>query len=357
MKLTYCAIVDPHEHSGVYKKIRGFCNAWRKKGHIVVTNFIPSGTYSSFWYSYLITKSDGEVVYLRSNSYFSFLLLPSILLLRLKKKYVILEYATPMSSVKSEILSGNGSLVNKTIKLIGWCLSGPWIGWSVNNIVAFSYDSKWFRFLNDNKTIYMGNGIDVDDYFCVKRAENINHGVMRLIGVANLADWHGYDRVLRAIKLNNGSGTNGRIYFHVIGDGPARQDLLNLTDELEINEFVTFHGQMVMQNYVKLFQSCQLAVGSVGLDRKNIEYCADLKAREYCAFGIPFLTQGKDFDFDVDLKFRYVISFEDPIRDIIEVFEDFKTREFSQAMQIHQYAVKHLDWGVKVDNIINRIKK
>ena len=69
--------------------------------------------------------------------------------------------------------------------------------------------------------------------------------------------------------------------------------------------------------------------------------------------GIPFIAAGKDPDFPVSVPFRFVVSNDESVEDIIEVFKVFATqRERFTDLDIRDYALTHLSFDSKIRDIL-----
>jgi len=94
-------------------------------------------------------------------------------------------------------------------------------------------------------------------------------------------------------------------------------------------------------------------VGSLGIHRIGLKEASILKAREYCARGIPFIYGIADPDFPAD--FPYILHLpadESPI-DIEQVitFADRVLADPDHPQKMHRYAEEHLDWSVKMKRL------
>lgn len=137
------------------------------------------------------------------------------------------------------------------------------------------------------------NGIDLDSVPLRKPLAAQPPETLRLVGVANLAAWHGYDRVLQGLAADR----DARITFRIVGDGPEAPQLRALTERLGLSERVSFLGVMTGQALDAVFDSADVAVGSLGMHRLALGEASSLKTREYCARGIPFILGSPDEDF------------------------------------------------------------
>jgi hypothetical protein len=118
--------------------------------------------------------------------------------------------------------------------------------------------------------------------------------------------------------------------------------------ELDLDQFVRFTGTLYGENLTAQYETAHIGVGSLGLFRKRLALASELKAREYCAYGIPFLATGIDPDFPENISFRYVVHNSEEIETIIDFFKEFK--HFYPKINpahIRQFAENNLDYRVK----------
>ena len=194
--------------------------------------------------------------------------------------------------------------------------------------------------------ITIGNGINVDSV-TLRRHVPYSGADLHLLCVANISRWHGLDRLIQG--LGNYHGPT-RVTLHIAGDGSEVPYLKKIINQLGIAEQVIFHGLTTGKDLEDLFNTCHIAIGSLGMHRKGLTQTSELKAREYCARGIPYIISCADPDFPDDFPFiQRLFPDESPvaIEKIIgfaqKVYEDPEHPEKMRA-----YAVDHLDWAVKM---------
>ncbi len=88
-----------------------------------------------------------------------------------------------------------------------------------------------------NKGYVAYNGVDVKE-FLPKEHDNDK---VRFITVGNLIWLKGHDYTIRAIKFLVDKG-NTNLHLDIVGRGDKEEELKNLTNELGLNDLVTFHG-------------------------------------------------------------------------------------------------------------------
>ena len=194
--------------------------------------------------------------------------------------------------------------------------------------------------------ITIGNGINVDSVTMrqqvLYREEDLN-----LLCVANISRWHGLDRLIRGLGSYPGPT---RVTLHIAGNGSEVPYLKKIINQLNITDQVIFHGLTTGKDLDDLFNTCHIAIGSLGMHRKGLTQTSELKAREYCARGIPYIISCADPDFPEEFPFiQRLPPDESPvsIERIIEFAQKvYKDPEHPQKMRA--YAVEHLDWAVKM---------
>lgn len=88
--------------------------------------------------------------------------------------------------------------------------------------------------------------------------------------------------------------------FTIIGgsDDSTLDELCQLVKKLQLDEYVSFAGNVLYEQLDGYFQTADIGIGSLGHHRSGITSLASLKNREYAARGIPFIYSEFDADFD-----------------------------------------------------------
>lgn len=210
--------------------------------------------------------------------------------------------------------------------------------------VAHAGDSK-------KPHLTIGNGI-ISCSVPVRQSLNYSNEEIHLLCVANVSRWHGLDRLLRGLAMYNGMP---RAILHIAGGGAELPYLQKLTRDLGITECVIFHGFLTGKALDTLFNQCHVAVGSLGIHRIGLKEASVLKAREYCARGIPFIYGISDLDFPSDFPYILHLSADENPVDIKVVLDFAKIvcADPDHPQKMHRYAEEHLDWSVKMKKLKN----
>jgi len=198
--------------------------------------------------------------------------------------------------------------------------------------------------------ITIGNGFSVQSVPSRQAPLYSGDDDLHLLCVANVSRWHGLDRLLQGLAIYYGIP---KIVLHIAGDGAELPHLQKLANDLGIGDRIVFHGFITSKDLDVLFDKCHIAVGSIGIHRIGLKEASILKAREYCARGIPFIYGIDDPDFPAD--FPYILHLpadESPI-DIKQVlaFVEEVCADPSHPEKMRRYAEGHLDWSVKMKKL------
>jgi len=175
------------------------------------------------------------------------------------------------------------------------------------------------------------------------------------LGLGNIAAWHGYDRVIRALALEGGE----KLVFDLVGDGPARSGLEALAERVGVRARVRSHGVVTGAALNALFDQAHLAVGSLAEHRRGCSISTTLKLREYCARGVPFVFAGEDPDFsslEGSTGWRQVEMTDEPLDPaMLQTFARAANRREVRA-SLRRYAEQRLTWVTKLEPVVAEIR-
>lgn len=207
------------------------------------------------------------------------------------------------------------------------------------------------------KATKIENGIVASSIPLANKREGEKDNTLNLIGVANVSNWHGYDRVIKGLSDYKSKHEELPVSLSIIGEGNAYNELEVLAKKFDLTEKVKLYGSLNGKSLDAKFTDVDIGVDVLGMHRRGYNECASLKARDYCARGIPFITSANDKDFPEQLDFVLKIpSNEEPvdIQSVIDFYEKVsKIEDLQQKMR--QYAEKHLTWKVKLKPVIDKM--
>jgi len=223
-------------------------------------------------------------------------------------------------------------------------------------LVTFSDAERIFG----QRTIQISNGVDFDSIPLHNCQLSILNSQLNLIGVAEVHDWHAFDRVMAGMGeyYSQKSFTNRQkpeVYFHVVGGvHPYRMkaDFVPIIEKYGLQDKIIFHGQLFGDELTKVFNRCQFAIGSLGRHRSGITVIKTLKNREYATRGIPFIYSEQDSDFDNQPYVLKAPADESPIN--IQRILDFMDNFHMKPEDIRR-TVEHLTWKIQMQRVIDAV--
>lgn len=208
---------------------------------------------------------------------------------------------------------------------------------SLDYIVTFDQSDKIWGC----PTIKIKNGIDFNDIKLKGKTKPITNRI-ELIAVATISFWHGLDRIIEGIRIYvNSECKKIDLHFNIVGGGEINE-LMNLVNKYNLNDYVTFHGPRFGEELDYLFEISDLAIGSLGRHRSGITDLCSLKNVEYAARGIPFIYSEDNVDFDKVEFVKKIAPDETPvnIQELIEWRKGFNI----EPCKIRNSIISSLSW-------------
>jgi glycosyltransferase involved in cell wall biosynthesis len=217
-------------------------------------------------------------------------------------------------------------------------------------IVTFSD----YEHIFGQRTIRISNGIDFDS---VKMKTTINDTSkeLNLIGVAEIHEWHGFDRLVRGLAEYYTKAQNYIVRFHVVGyffSTEIENEFKKIVIDNHMENCVILYGKKHGKELDYLFDKCDFGIGSLGRHRVGIEKIKTLKNREYAARGIPFIYSETDSDFDTK---QYVLkeAADESAINIDRIISFYKN--ISMSPQEIRNSIKDLSWENQMRTVLNNI--
>jgi hypothetical protein len=222
----------------------------------------------------------------------------------------------------------------------------------VDRIVTFSRESR----IMGIPTIATDNGVDVARVPLLPAPQRDE--ALRLFGLANLSFWHGYDRVIEGMARYYACGGTMDVQFDVVGTGTALAQLEELAARHGLGGRVRFHGPRRGAELDALLARADIGVSSIGMHRLDVD-TSNLKSREFCARGLPFVIAYPDRDFPSGLPFAYHAPADETALDIHDVIA-FHRRLLAECPDYRQrmraYAEGRLDWSAKMRPVLDAMQ-
>ena len=177
------------------------------------------------------------------------------------------------------------TLIKLTLETLFW----PIIYYYIDKLFVMRCNSKS---KNYKKMISIKNGYSGEkNKFVARKTKNLV-----MIGVGTIYPYHGYDRIINAMKKCGCKlASGGDIVFHIVGQSEEIERLKKLVTSKE-ERHIVFHGQQFGQELKELYYSCNLGIGTMALSLRNADIDTAIKNIEYFAHDLPVITSGKIFD-------------------------------------------------------------
>lgn len=284
--------------------------------------------------------------------------------LRMSSAKIILEIPTP---IINSIYECETRGIKFRLRKLLFNISFPRLFDVSTKIIEYAEEDELFIGNNKKKISIITNGIDICRYGLdgVEYIKNkydvlLNAGnTLNVLVVANLAFWHGIDRFLYGLRDYYSCPHDYNIILHVVGDGAERTNLEKIVLTNRLDKYVIFYGLRDQIELYDLYQIANFAIGSAGLFRKSLSSASILKVREYCLYGVPFLIDYFDRDFD-GANFVYKVESEESSIDINKVvlwYFNLVKNNPNLLNEMHNYVISNLTWDSKLLPILEQLDK
>jgi glycosyltransferase involved in cell wall biosynthesis len=223
----------------------------------------------------------------------------------------------------------------------------------VDRILTFSRETSILGI----PTIASDNGVDVGRIALASPPRP--GGALRLVGLANLSFWHGYDRVIEGLANYYASGGLIDVHFDVIGTGIELSRLQAAVSKHGLEEKVHFHGAKNGAELESIIAGAHVAVSSLGMHRLDVD-TSNLKSREFCARGLPFVIGYPDRDFPPVLPFVFHAPGDDSVLDVAGVMAfhaNLRSSHPDYPATMRAYAESHLTWQAKMQPVVEFLRR
>lgn len=290
-----------------------------------------------------IFQNGVEIIYIRYefSSNYGFIKF----LKNLKKKNIKILIEIPTYPYDQELL--NGSILSKFKYYIDKHYRKN-LKKYIDKIVTFSNDKEIYGV----STINISNGIDLKKISFLEKTKSKK---IRFIGVAGLAYWHGFDRIILSINEYYKNKPKQELIFNIVGDGDKKyvNELKKLVKDNKLQNYVTFHGFKSGEELDKIYNNSDIAVGSLGVHRLSLKSIQTLKNREYCAKGLPFIIGSDDPDFR-DKEYVYEVSSNENLIDMEKIIKWYINLKVS-SNEIREYS-KQFSWDIQMKKVLDEIE-
>lgn len=369
---NYNANIDKQKYEGVFKKIKLQIDILKKYFTVDYIYILNNNIYiykSESKQSILLTEEESKFYKSWSNMYISLscinekydyiyirndCVIPE--LFKFLKKYkgnngkckIILEIPTYMKKVEP-----GTSIISTFAFYYKNILSKKYFKKYIDIIATFSDDKEIYGV----PTVNIENAVNVDEFSVIKN-DRKNKNIINMLGVAMMTPSHGYDRVIMGIKNyyeKYNYSPDVKVYFYIVGDGIVKKDWEKLVNDNNLNEYIKFLGKKSGADLENIYNKCDIGVASLAIFRKKCSKCSELKIREYCAKGLPFIysaceptIENKNFALKVPHNETSI-----NIDNVVKFVNNFDYENIPE--QMHKYSKENFVWDKQFEKIFERL--
>lgn len=349
---SYFALVDRDKAPGVVKKIASTALAAENLGLNASCKLYSTTASGAIDLVISLLKDKADVIMIRFSDLIFPVLFFAILIKRIRGSKIIIDIPTPRVVVLKELDIAIRNPIKRGFRKALMYFSAAWVLYPAHKIVQYADEGLWFSWGVEKKTKKIGNGIVIDEKIPLTKS-HWPDDELRLIGVAQLASWHGYDRLISALATLKNKQDCGNVRLTIVGAGNDSSVLKSLVYELKLQDRVSFTGMLTGSELDKAFESAHVGISSLGLYRKGLNEASDLKTREYMARGLSVIGVGKDPDFDDDSPFRFVVANDNSTADLAELISSFGKRKLPLPEEVRRFAKEKLSLEGKLSDILD----
>ena len=199
------------------------------------------------------------------------------------------------------------------------------------------------------------NGVNVS--VLPRYTARVNPPDIRLLALASMSGWHGYDRLIRSLAAYTGDENIQIVFVGGDGDGSLAQ-WKQLTKELQLQDQIIFFGPRYGDELEEIVLQCDAGIGSLGMFRYGLQQGMTLKAREYMARGLPFVSAVRDPALPENRGFFLQVPNDETPIDMAEIIAFVKQTKADTGLPdaMRAYADEKLSWRGVFAGILERVQ-
>lgn len=185
---------------------------------------------------------------------------------------------------------------------------------------------------------------------------------IRLIIISTCRNFHAYERLFLGLGEYYKNGGKREIRVSFIGDGPEMKKYKRIIKKNSLERRIMFYGMMEEKEIDEIYNNSDIAIGSLGGYKINLDCFSSLKTREYLARGIPIA--GCKIDVFENADFKYFLEEENNankinIARLIQFYDAVYGNESREEIihNIRRYAKETIDMSVTMAPIVNYLKE
>ncbi|MDP1974688.1 MAG: glycosyltransferase family 4 protein [Alphaproteobacteria bacterium] len=195
--------------------------------------------------------------------------------------------------------------------------------------------------IRQEKIIVFQNGTDVAFFEDKKNFKKLKSDYFKIGFIGNLAAWQGVHIALMAMPIIFNYRKD--IKLIIIGDGPEKKNLEQLTHSLNLKNNVDFCGEVSFENVPLMLSDIDIAIAPFTSERNKNIGLSPIKIRDYAASGLAIISS--DIKGISDYDWLIKVQPDDPeslAKNILHLIENEPLRKSLQEKS-KNYALEHFD--------------
>ncbi|MEP5105823.1 MAG: glycosyltransferase family 4 protein, partial [Ekhidna sp.] len=142
---------------------------------------------------------------------------------------------------------------------------------------------------DENKVHVVRSGPDLSFFKLQPKDINIKNGRKYLVGYLGvMGEFDGVDTLIKSASIIVNDNKRTDIQFCLVGSGPCFDDLIALTKELGLDDFIEFTGRVSDQDLLRYLSTCDICVNPDPVNSLNDKSTMN-KILEYMALAKPIV--------------------------------------------------------------------
>lgn len=149
--------------------------------------------------------------------------------------------------------------------------------------------------VNPNKVYVVPNGVNPRKFqpqnktLC-KQKLKLSENSFHFCFIGNLAPWQGLEYAITALSKLIKENKNPNIQLIIVGDGPAKKELVTLAHKLNMKDKVIFLGTLNHEKVPEVINACDVCIAPFTAWRNKEIGVSPLKLYEYLSCGKPVIA-------------------------------------------------------------------
>ena len=197
------------------------------------------------------------------------------------------------------------------------------------------------------------NALDIDNYHETAYPELSD--TIKFIIIANISEYHHYERMLYAMNLYSGKYS---IELAIISpESNSCNNLKSLANTLNLNTKITFYDSLPLRDIQNIAKDYHIGIAQLSTSEKGSNLVNTLKSKDYCAMGLPFVSTCYDTSFEKDFPYAYVTQNMDDDINLDEIIDWYMSirRNINYRSDMYNYAKNNLQYDKFAQQIIDRL--